>query len=379
MFTRSVAGLNSQAGLSNDDYEARSLYFGPFPGEVSGNVTANGQPIFGAVVSIIDSGRLLQSTVTGVDGSYSLSGFGPFTHEVRVNPLDSSGGSSLTRLVSGADISPAYFGAKIDFLPATQFTTNTLRSVHNFALSNAAPAFRITRIIPPATDPQNFTAQNAPIQVAPGTTGVFVGVAGPALPTADATLEIPGSFITVGTTRFLPDHFGTTPPLRTLYASISVHPNATPGLFSFVVRSGENVAYANGFLEILPATRDDNFDGLDDLFQRKHFPVFTSPEAAPAADPDSDGASNRDEYFAATIPTDGASSLKLDEITYSESGARVRWQSVPGKRYRLWTRELLANSPWLEVGPIVTATGLTSELADPTASSERYYRVEVFP
>jgi len=33
---------------------------------------------------------------------------------------------------------------------------------------------------------------------------------------------------------------------------ISVASNATPGLRSFVLTQGTNVAYANGFIEVLP-------------------------------------------------------------------------------------------------------------------------------
>lgn len=52
-------------------------------------------------------------------------------------------------------------------------------------------------------------------------------------------------------------------------------------------------------------------------------------------DTDGDGHSNFEEWIAGTVPTDPASVLKIESFSYDpvESGFRIRWRSVPWKRY----------------------------------------------
>src|SRR4029078_1507140 len=131
----------------------------------------------------------------------------------------------------------------------------------------------------------------------------------------------------------------------------SVSSNATPGLRTLIVTQGTNRAYANGYLEILPAIADYNFDGLDDTFQRKYFFPFTSTNAAPGADPDGDGMNNYAESVAATIPTNAISLLRMQSVTVTNggNGRIIRWQSVSGKRYQVLTRSNLVAGTWQNI------------------------------
>ena len=132
----------------------------------------------------------------------------------------------------------------------------------------------------------------------------------------------------------------------------------------------------NGFLEILPGVPDHNFDGLDDRFQRAHFPLFTAPEAGPSADPDADGASNQGEFMAGTNPRSAASVIRLKQIEHTATATRVRWQSVAGRRYQAYSRDQFAGAVWQPMGSVVRAEGAVAELTDVAHQLERYYRIE---
>ena len=139
--------------------------------------------------------------------------------------------------------------------------------------------------------------------------------------------------------------FSTTPPEMRL------------GLRSTISKGGSNgvTSWANGFVEILPAFPDYNFDGLDDRFQRRYFPLFTQATAAPTADPDGDGVVNALEYFAGTDPTKATSRLRLDSGGW-RSGSDLAFQllSAPGKLYVLESTPTLINPNWT---PVITNLG----------------------
>ena len=161
---------------------------------------------------------------------------------------------------------------------------------------------------------------------------------------------------------------------------MSVSPEATPGLRSFVVQQGTNTAIANGFLEVLPAFPDDNFDSLDDSFQRRYFPLFTSAEASPGADPDGDALENRGEFLAGTNPTNASSVLRIEQVTVAPSGTTLAWQSVPGRRYQVSGRSQLGSETWQPLGVPVSASGTSTQFVDPSEKTNvRFYRVEVLP
>ena len=169
--------------------------------------------------------------------------------------------------------------------------------------------------------------------------------------------------------------FDTLSGMNFVSVPIDVASNATPGLRSFVLQRGTDIAYANGFLEIQASIPDFNFDGLDDRFQRKYFELFTAPEAGPGADPDGDGVSNQAEYLAGTNPT-----LRIESVRLDARGSTITWQSAPQKSYQLWSRRDLAGDRWQTVGSPVMATGALTEFTDSSATNNfRFYRVQVLP
>ena len=378
-------GVDTQAGLSVDEVAyARTLYPSgtilSTLGNLKGTVTKGGSPVFGAAVILEGTnGNLAGGTVTLANGTYILNSVPPGNYNVRVWPLDDA--AALNWLIQGQDISSSFSGADTSFLPTgntavtlSAGTTNTL----NLTVTNGTPAFRITLIRLPTADPNAYNIIGLPTTMSPGQSNFTIGVFSTNLPITGATFTITGDGLTLGSPTFDPGTIFS--GLNGISMSISVASNATPGLRTFIVQQGGNIAYANGFLEILPLVPDYNFDGLDDRFQRKYFFPFTSTNAAPNADPDGDGFVNYAEYVAGTDPTNPASFLKLLSTTTASNGTTVVWQSVAGKHYQLMSRTDLASGSWQNVGSLVTANGATAQQRDNSATNgARFYRVQVFP
>jgi hypothetical protein len=383
MFARSLNGVGAQAGLSDDDTAAaRTVYpFGSeLNGRISGVVSLQSKPVFGAEVFLENlSGNIEQGTVTRNDGIFNF-----VTHEgnytVRILPLDPGSPNSLTHLLTGSDIAPAYSGAETSFLPAVvpaavmEFQTNNL----DIQVSSGVSDFRITRLATPAADPAAFRAINAPIQVKPGTQDIYVGVCSTSAPPQNAILSITGGDIVVGPTTSRLSAFssgGTT--LNLLYTSISIASNATPGLRSFIVSSGTKSSFAAGCFEILPMVPDFNFDGLDDRFQRAYFEVFTSMEANANADPDQDHSNNALEFLSGTDPQDSQSVLKIESIAVVGNAVQIKWRSVAGRVYRLARADSVNAGIWTPIQPEVTADSSVSVFETDQSDGIRFYRIEL--
>jgi len=185
-----------------------------------------------------------------------------------------------------------------------------------------------------------------------------------------ATLLVTGDGLTLGA-----PVFSTLLGVNFISVPISVASNATPGLRSFVVQRGNDLAYANGFLEIRPPFPDFNFDGLDDRFQRQYFPLFTAPEAGPHADPDGDGFDNLAEYIFGTVPT--KADLKIESVMLTSGGTTITWHSIPQKRYQVLSRGDLAGDQWKTVSPVILATNSLAQFTDVSATNDfQFYRVQ---
>ena len=98
------------------------------------------------------------------------------------------------------------------------------------------------------------------------------------------------------------------------------------GTVWYSVAHNTNAAARTGFLRIAGKTvtviqdgapPDTNGDGLPDSWQMLYFNSANATNAPPGADPDGDGASNLEEYLAATDPTDGGSVMRITEFTTS--------------------------------------------------------------
>jgi hypothetical protein len=391
MLFRSPGGVNVQAGLSSDEIAAATFLYGQpstlaSNGCVRGNVTMNGAAVFGAAVLAEDagSGNLISGTVTRADGSYDLPAVPPGQYGVRVTPLDPSGARQF--LVRGRDINNekdvggnfVYDSVQTSFLPTTNVAVTLAAGatvIQNFAVTSGEPAFRITHIRVPSAVAESISWSPYPVSLRPGQSHHFVGVASASLPTSGATLFITGDGLTLGA-----------PVFNTLLGSnfisieISVASNATPGLRTLVVQRGNDLAYANGFLEIQTPYPDFNFDGLDDRFQRQYFPLFIAKEAAPDADPDGDGFTNQAEYISGTVPTNSLSLLKIESVTLTSGGSTITWQSAAQKRYQVWSKRDVAGDLWQTVdSPVLGSENLTQFTDVSATNGFRFYRIQALP
>ena len=386
MLANGQEGIDAGAGLSLDEVAfARTTYpksnILATLGNLKGQVTKNGSPVFGAAVVVEDAiGNLVGGTVTAQNGSYQFPALLPGTHKVRVCPLDTY--TNNWWLIIGPDIqSPYYDNADTSFLPTTNFSatitagvTNTL----NFAVTNGDPAFRITQIRKPTTNSNFYSIIALPALLYPGQSNRTMGVFSENLPTNGATVTVTGDGLSIGA----PTYQRGSPfaGLNGISFSIGVASNATPGLRTILVQKGTDRAYANGFVEIVSTTPDYNFDGLADPFQRQYFPLWTATNAAPNADPDGDRFPNSSEYVAGTNPTNAVSFLNIDQVTQNLSGAKITWRSVSGRRYQVSSRLQVGTGVFLNVGSPVTATNSTAQFLDGSATNgNRFYRVEALP
>jgi hypothetical protein len=380
------AGVNVQEGATADDLAALGYLYATNLanyGAIKGAVTANGTPVVGAIVVAQDavSSNDFIGTLTWTNGNYALNAVPPGSYRLRVTPLDPAAARSIDALCTGPDIGPVYNNAFTTFLPTSNqtvaVTANATNTVNFTVISNAQP-FRIAKIRMPTANAGSYSWAALPAAMTVGQSNYTIGVASSNLPTSGATLTIPGDGLTLGAPTFNANLGGL--GLNFVSVSISIASNATPGLRTFVVQLGTNTAYANGYLKIRPAILDYNFDGLDDVFQRTWFPLFTAPAAAPGADPDADGASNAAEYCAGTSPTNAASIFKLLTPTNSPAGTAVRWLSVAGKKYQVFSRTNLLAGSWQSNGTAVTAAGTNTQYLDAAATNGvHFYRLQVLP
>ena len=376
-------GVSVQVGVSSDDmYAVRYLYPSGLTnaGALKGTITKGGSPVLGAAVFFRNSaGNTVAGTVSDTSGNYLAASLPTGSYQVRVSPLDST--NAAETMVTGPNIKSTYAKADTSFLPTTNYTAtvaNGVTNTLNMTVTAGTLPFHITSIRFPAPSPFSYSWAPLPTSMVVGQSNYTIGVVSKDLPTSGATLSITGDGLTLGSPTFDPNLDGIGDNFISI--PISVSSNATPGPRDFIVTQGTNVVYANGFLEIQPAKPDNNFDGLDDTFQRHYFSPWTAAQAGPNADPDLDGANNYSEYIAGTDPTNPNSVLKMTGVSRTNSTATVRWQAVVGKKYQLNYRTNLKAGSWTNSGSVFTANSTNSQTTDAVGTNAlRFYRVQVLP
>ena len=142
-----------------------------------------------------------------------------------------------------------------------------------------------------------------------------------------------------------------------------------PGLSGSVITGGRlNLA----------RTVDSNSNNLPDWWEQQYFGQLIGANFS--ADADQDGANNLAEWLAGTNPTNAASALRLTATRSAASNSvQLQWPSAPGRFYRLLSANF-STGPFNPLATNIAATAPLNTLTNPiTASSQRYYRLQVEP
>jgi len=386
MFSRTVSGVSVSAGLTKDEIAAVQSIYGIETskkqlGSIIGSVNLDGVKVFGAVVIAEDKhGNIVQSAVTDKNGSYELLSLSPNQYYLRVSPLHSP--KANQPLVRDIDISVKHQGANVNFLP-TEYNKVTVTSQNQtkaeFTVVRGNSPFFINAIRPATSKGNLFELAFGPFGIKRTGERQMIGVYSPNLPTDKAILRVSGDGITYGNTTFDSNVFA---GYNLITVEITVEKNAVPGVRSLYVKQGNNLSYANGFIEILPDIEDFDFDGLNDSWQRENFPVFASKISQANEDPDADGYSNKDEYLTGKDPNniDSYPTLEIKSITVDPSGTTIQWNSIPGKSYQVWRKKNVALSKWIKINEPKTAQRSFMFFVDTSEREElQFYRVQALP
>jgi hypothetical protein len=140
---------------------------------------------------------------------------------------------------------------------------------------------------------------------------------------------------------------------------------------------GPTMRRSTSLIQIRLNNPDSDNDGLDDRFEMAY---FNSLEQTGAGDFDHDGLSNAEEQQAATNPADGTSVLAVTAIFDAQTRrCTLGWRAKLGNRHRIEYKDGTHAPGWSILYDGLTATTAQVAYTDPTATTNRFYRVIVLP
>jgi hypothetical protein len=70
----------------------------------------------------------------------------------------------------------------------------------------------------------------------------------------------------------------------------------------------------------------------------------------------------------------------LQPLRFSNGGARLAWNALPGRTYRVQFKSTLAATTWTDLSPDITASTSSASTTDAISGvSQRYYRILLLP
>jgi hypothetical protein len=156
---------------------------------------------------------------------------------------------------------------------------------------------------------------------------------------------------------------------------------ADEGLYDVLITNTQGAVLSDqARLTVLADSTDSDDDGMPDNYELANRLDPHNPNDAPN-DPDGDGASNLDEFFAGTDPHDATSCLKLAKIEVGSDDVLIRFRAAANRSYTVLYRDRLDNGDWQ---PLATVPPI-SDTSDETRVVEvvdqeplrqaRYYRL----
>ncbi|MFI5398464.1 MAG: matrixin family metalloprotease [Candidatus Binatia bacterium] len=312
-----------QRHLDADDIAgARTLYPVTAPsGTVSGTVTVNSQPGFGAqVVALRSSGQVAASALTLPDGTYAIESLPPDTYTLYVEPLDGpmaavpDGTCVLVGNLNGAGIYrnatlttnfPTMFLGGND-TPAALVLTAGSTMPANFTLPSGANPINPTVVGPATVTPggTSWSVSTRPLGIMVGA-DQFITVGGPHVDqTQEISIDGPG--VTVDSSSVMHQSImcgGATLPVLIFHATVAA--DAAPGGRAILLRAGAAVSTMTAAVDVLapPCTGDCNEDGVvtvDELLTMVNIALGNATIAqCQAGDANGDGHITVDEILTA--------------------------------------------------------------------------------
>jgi len=143
---------------------------------------------------------------------------------------------------------------------------------------------------------------------------------------------------------------------------------------------GGTLAYRN--LVITPEFDADS-DGIPNGWEQAHGLDPLNPDDA-AADNDSDGMNNLQEYLAGTDLNNAASRFAITSLALTNGQVRVSWSAVGGKSYVVQTNSVLGDT-FADASPVIAVPGSGETAANyleagaAINSQTRFYRIRLGP
>lgn len=117
---------------------------------------------------------------------------------------------------------------------------------------------------------------------------------------------------------------------------------------------------------------DADGDGLSDTLER-----FRAGGSPYLVDTDGDGAGDRDEYIAGTLPASAGDLPRFDSVAPLDAGAQVTWSGRMNRRYRVASATNLFSGVWMPASGSVTGQQAQISITDTNAAAGRCYRLEI--
>ena len=262
MFAGIPLGSQNTRSLSEDDIRGINHSYPTVPyvfqnGGVSGCITKNGNPVYGAHVVARDliTGRTTTSTLSNPDGSYEILAIPVGPTQIYVEPLDgpSTDGDVISSFfVAGKDTNfqTTFFGGNAS--PTTVRAQSAFVTPNiDIAVPSGAPTQNLTLIGAPATPFSAFSAFGSGLEMQAGTSG-FIAIGGPNVNNiADNAFSMPSDGVTFGPNSMSSGVFGGNAGGFKVFA-ISIASNAPCGLRDVqMTTAGETVVLCGG-LDVLP-------------------------------------------------------------------------------------------------------------------------------